>query len=240
MNRDCSCMFLWFPSPHAVCRNMQMHTWRSSKVINCAVTLVIASYVCAFAELNLLQLLGADPMGSLVLVRCRPLAGWLTTYHLPRLSTDNWAVQARRGCHSLAAVAKTTSPMKSIARAGGVIFGSGAGVALRQRFSRRHSVLVKGGMGVHSVLVKGGMGVLMRATLTCTALAYAMDAALVAATPDDERLHNAYAVLHNVVLYFMLTWMVPALVVSAERSYRQGVCAPYSACVEGGQSVSVT
>jgi len=105
--------------------------------------------------------------------------------------------------------------MKSIARAGGVIFGSGAGVALRQRLPRRHTVLVK-----------GGMSVLLRTTLTCTALAYAMEAALVAATPDDERLHNAYAVLHNVVLYFMLTWMVPALVERAERSYRQGVCAP--------------
>lgn len=64
--------------PHAVCRKMQMHTWRSSKVINCAVTLVVASYVAAFAELKLLQMLGQDPMASLVLVRFPPR--WLVCY----------------------------------------------------------------------------------------------------------------------------------------------------------------
>jgi energy-converting hydrogenase Eha subunit E len=65
---------------------MQMHTWRSSKVLNCAVVLVVASYVCAFAELKLLEFIGVDPMRSLVLVR--PLVA--ITVH--RRDRDLWAL----------------------------------------------------------------------------------------------------------------------------------------------------
>ena len=75
------------------------------------------------------------------------------------------------------------------------------------------------------VMKQGGAGVLVRTTLTCGTLAFAMDAALAAAAPHDVRWHNAFSVAHNAVLYFMLTWALPALVERTEASRVSKVCA---------------
>jgi len=137
-----------------------------------------ACFILILAELSILRAFDVDPLSSLN--------------------------KAREGCHSLEAVKRTTSPMKSVARNAGICIGSGFGIALRKMQTKRGSSSAFRNLGRLSYLqiLEIVVGILMMKLA---------DTFLLQNEKHAGDYDVPYSFSHFTVLFLFATWMIPSI-----------------------------